>query len=52
MVVFDRGQNADLVESVLDLFLGKIGKFDLFESVYLVVFEALDFVDCGVRALA
>ena len=52
MVVFDGGKNADFVESVLDLFLGKIGKFDLFQGINLVVLETLDFVDCGVRALA
>ena len=52
MIVLNGGKDADFIKGVLDLFLWKIGQFDLLERIDLVVFEALDLVDSGIGALA
>jgi hypothetical protein len=52
MRVRDGGKDADLVESVLFLFWGKIKEFDFFEGINLVVLKPYDFVDERVGAFA
>ncbi len=49
---FDRGQDTDLVECILLLFLGEIGHFDFFECINLWIDNSLNFVDTGVGSLS
>lgn len=48
---FDRGQDSDLIECVLLLFIGEIVHFDFFEGINLSISQPLDFIDAGVGSL-
>ena len=41
------GQNSDLVDGILDFFLGFVIQFDCFEGVYALIFEPTNFEDVG-----
>ncbi len=45
---FDWGEDPDLVQCILLLFLWKVGHFDFLESINLRVDNSLHFVDAGV----
>jgi hypothetical protein len=50
--VLDGGQNAHFINGILQLFVTELIKFDLFESVELVVSQSLDLVDIRVGAIS
>ena len=41
------GQNSDLVDCILDFFLGFVIQFDCFEGIYALIFEPANFEDIG-----
>jgi hypothetical protein len=45
VVVANRGQDADFIESVFGLLIGEIAKLDFFEGIYLPICESFNFVD-------
>lgn len=47
----DGGQDAYLIDCVVDFPVGEVDEFDFFEGIYGLVDEPLDFVDAGVGAL-
>lgn len=51
VVVLDRRENANFVESVLLFFFGELSHLDFFESINLPIDDSVDMVDAAVGTL-
>ena len=48
----DRGKNANLIDSIVNLSIWQVNKFDFFESINCLVDQSFDLIDTWVRTFS